>query len=478
MKKQTSSSFPGAVAPTTKKKKLGELDTLLLYSYGGKLPKYKNGSWLDSMSNGLLGFGSQAIGGGLLSPIFDAQMEAKADKDTKRNSMFAKYGITSELDPYDAWDRPEYKAYNTGKFAGKVTNEVGKVIAGAMTGMPVTPDVEGTKEIATEVQNKSYWDMPQNDTPKPFNNTLITMAPETTRAPLNVGDVGITDTPLQKYGGMNFSSKANYANGGEPINTLEGDLYSKIIMNRNKNKNFVDRAYNNSNPMYSPRINDDFSRSTHVMSWGEDNNGQAYMAPKMPYNYDSNGKLIEAIKIPNQYADYISSVGYKKATGMNYANGGNPNDDYNMQGALAAGLTADSTGHWQSVNPKDGMWLKSKEHPTAWMEYLYGYTLNPELNKNTNVVVNPSGYFGNNQLQYIPKKANGGSIQPQYEAEGGEVIQGSTPMVSSGGGVNRKASDMYKLNGNKHTNGGIEASNGEYIFSDKLKINKNFLSDI
>lgn len=371
MKKQTSSSFPGAVAPTTKKKKLGELDTLLLYAYGGKLPKYKNGNWLsngvESLSNGLLGFGSQVVGGGILAPIFDAQMEAKADKETKRHSMFAKYGITSDVDPYDAWDTSKYKAYNTGKLTGKVTNEVGKVIAGAMTGMPVAPDVEDIKTTVKEIQNKSYWDMPQNTTPSPYNNTLIPTDPVVSRAPLDVGDVGITDTPLQRYGG--------------------------------------------------------------------------YIYPR-------------------------------------YANGGDPGDDYNMQGALDAGLTADSTGHWQSVNPKDGMWLKSKEHPTAWKEYLYGYTLNPELNKNTSVVVNPSGYFGNNQLQYIPKKANGGSIEPQYEAEDGEVIQGSTPMVYNGGTVNRKASDMYKLNGNKHTQGGIEASNGEYIFSDKLKVNKKFLSDI
>ena len=91
------------------------------------------------------------------------------------------------------------------------------------------------------------------------------------------------------------------------------------------------------------------------------------------------------------------------------AEGGPVGDDelYNMRRAVELGYTPDETGHWPSVDSETGMFLKSKEHPTAWMEYLYGYTLNPELNKNTNVVVNPEGYFGNNQLQYIPKKQYG-----------------------------------------------------------------------
>ena len=45
-------------------------------------------------------------------------------------------------------------------------------------------------------------------------------------------------------------------------------------------------------------------------------------------------------------------------------------DDYNM-------LVANRP-HWGSVDPETGMWLKSKQHPTAWMEYKK-YALNPEL---------------------------------------------------------------------------------------------------
>jgi hypothetical protein len=93
------------------------------------------------------------------------------------------------------------------------------------------------------------------------------------------------------------------------------------------------------------------------------------------------------------------------------ADGGPVGNDglYNMQRALELGYTPDETGHWPSVDSETGMFLKSKEHPTAWMEYLYGHALNPELNRTTNVVVNPEGYFGENQLQYIPK-AQGGYV--------------------------------------------------------------------
>ena len=112
-----------------------------------------------------------------------------------------------------------------------------------------------------------------------------------------------------------------YANGGG-VNSLEGDLISKVIMNRNKDKDFVQRAYAsgeypNSNMFTRFDDNNFGEKNTHLMSWGEDDSGQAYMYPEVlnPKN--------EAVKVPNQYADYISNKGYKKATGMKeYANGG------------------------------------------------------------------------------------------------------------------------------------------------------------
>ena len=113
--------------------------------------------------------------------------------------------------------------------------------------------------------------------------------------------------------------KAKHPDGG-PVNTLEGDLISKVIMNRNRDKDFVKRAYAvgeypESNMFVQPDANEFGQKNSHLMGWGEDESGQAYMYPEVmnPNN--------EAVKVPNQYADYISSTGYKKAAGMQYAKG-------------------------------------------------------------------------------------------------------------------------------------------------------------
>ena len=138
---------------------------------------------------------------------------------------------------------------------------------------------------------------------------------------------------IGKYGGKMYSWGGNiYANGGN-TNSLEGDLISKVIMNRNRDKDFVQRAYavgeypeSNMFTRFDP--NKFGQKNTHLMSWGEDDKGQAYMYPDImnPNN--------EAVKVPNQYADYISSKGYKKATGMGYAMGGPINTMYAGGGSM------------------------------------------------------------------------------------------------------------------------------------------------
>lgn len=126
---------------------------------------------------------------------------------------------------------------------------------------------------------------------------------------------------LLKYLNNDFSYMPVKKAEGGPVNTLEGDLISKVIMNRNRNKDFVQRAYAvgeypESNMFVQPDANEFGQKNSHLMSWGEDERGQSYMYPEVmnPNN--------EAIKVPNQYADYISSTGYKKATGMSHAQGG------------------------------------------------------------------------------------------------------------------------------------------------------------
>ena len=76
-------------------------------------------------------------------------------------------------------------------------------------------------------------------------------------------------------------------------------------------------------------------------------------------------------------------------------------DDYNM--------LVENRPHWGSVDPESGDWLKSMDHPTAWMEYM-NYALSPR-SLDTDVVVDPSGHFGDRQLKYIPEAQRGTFIK-------------------------------------------------------------------
>ena len=112
-----------------------------------------------------------------------------------------------------------------------------------------------------------------------------------------------------------YDPNAKYFNNGG-INKLEGDIISKVLMERNRGVDFVDRAFalgdNPGTPMFNLPDDEQFGQNmSHKMAWGEDDNGQAWMYPTVMNPND------EAIQVPNQYADYISSEGYKNATGMN-----------------------------------------------------------------------------------------------------------------------------------------------------------------
>jgi len=80
---------------------------------------------------------------------------------------------------------------------------------------------------------------------------------------------------------------------------------------------------------------------------------------------------------------------------------------YNLKRAKELGYTRDKSGHLHSVDHETGMWLKSKKHPTAHKEYI-SMMLNPDVK----AVVNPEGYFGKDQLQYVPRYKNGGETDP------------------------------------------------------------------
>lgn len=145
----------------------------------------------------------------------------------------------------------------------------------------------------------------------------------------------------------------------------------------------------------------------------DDQGNQQMMYPDQEYQFPGNGVYeIPMVQSGGTFdPDTDEFIGYSDELPEEY----NENDNkYNQKRADELGYKRDETGHLPSVDYTNGMWLKSKEHPTAWMEYLYGYTLNPELNKNTNVVINPEGYFGENQLQYVNKKY-GGMLNPETD---------------------------------------------------------------
>lgn len=72
--------------------------------------------------------------------------------------------------------------------------------------------------------------------------------------------------------------------------------------------------------------------------------------------------------------------------------------------------------------------------------------------------------------------ANGGqTLGPQYEAEGGEMIQykgGDKPRVYGKGGLSQKAANEFEIKGPSHANGGVDMSDekGARIYSDKLTV--------
>jgi hypothetical protein len=123
----------------------------------------------------------------------------------------------------------------------------------------------------------------------------------------------------------------------------------------------------------------------------------------------------------------------KPTKSVKHENGGPFNETYNLQRAIELGYTPDEAGHMPSVDEETGMWLKSSDHETAWKEYLYG-SLNKELGSNYNVRVNPEGYFGERQLQYVPK-TYGGKVPNiptwNYPSKGTPIYRDTTEIPSN-----------------------------------------------
>lgn len=80
----------------------------------------------------------------------------------------------------------------------------------------------------------------------------------------------------------------------------------------------------------------------------------------------------------------------------------------------------------------------------------------------------------NNTLQTLKNKKakvfkDAGGLTASYEAEDGEVLKGK-PTILSGGKAKHLGNGLYKLEGNKHEEGGIKAKGGEFMLSDNPEL--------
>ena len=187
-----------------------------------------------------------------------------------------------------------------------------------------------------------------------------------------------------------FDPNAKYYQDGG-VSPLEGNYLSKVIMNRNRGTDFVDRAYalgaNPGTPIFNVPDDEQFGAyMSHKMAYGEDDSGKTWMFPTVlnPNN--------EAIEVPGQYADYISSEGYKYATGMKQK-GGFQDDlgkhrqlirdwtygqsigmlqekqlggqQYRYEGRKDAVYTKDTKGNWLIKSPGTKMQWQLVDDPTG-----------------------------------------------------------------------------------------------------------------
>lgn len=151
---------------------------------------------------------------------------------------------------------------------------------------------------------------------------------------------------------------------------------------------------------------------------------------------------------------------------------------YNVKGWLAAGAPGgidpgDGEFHGASVDPNTGMWLKSKNHPTAWKEHL-GAQLSPDpFFKENMSVVNPEGHFGKNQLQYVPRNKHGGYRRAQKgKFTDEDSPKKNKPNKPDQGVINTQNTLRYRTKTNLPANG-VWSDEWEKIYNDYLKSQNN-----
>jgi hypothetical protein len=90
-------------------------------------------------------------------------------------------------------------------------------------------------------------------------------------------ELELTDKEIEKYKAQGYVvEEVDEFQPGGPVNTLEGDLFAKVLMERNRDKEFVKRAFNPQDYPNHVQYNEDGTTSTHRMAWGTDDTGVSY----------------------------------------------------------------------------------------------------------------------------------------------------------------------------------------------------------
>lgn len=310
---------------------------------------------------------------------------------------------------------------------------------------------------------------------------------------------------------------------GDPPNrlTFENELMSRVITERNKDKNFVQRALNPSD--YPVIVNEDGSETTHLMQYSTDDNGNAYVSPTVIQNQlgllsklnedeavQYGAKSGEEIMIPNiDLADYYTKNGLiKHAYGTNsqgimkkkmnfvkrYANGTDakgmdPNhyiispaealNDYNIM--LAEAEAKANNNPWLPIVGIAGQVLQTGigiagkaaiAKAGAGGKFKVGEGFD-EPNKEIDLeAINKFNFSSDNaSLEKGTTAAMGNNnVQKDVEVEGGEMYE--TPQGQVG-----------EFKGPSHEAGGIplevgkDVEQGTKVYSDRLKIGEKTLAE-
>lgn len=162
-------------------------------------------------------------------------------------------------------------------------------------------------------------------------------------------------------------------------------------------------------------------------------------------------------------------------SGYNYSQGLNNQTDQLVQGAGTLGQFAGTAANMAGMMGAFGQPIPKTMAYGGPLKYFgaggfpehYGMKLGSE---------NPN--FGNYPRFMM---ADGGMPKPTgptYEAENSEVVSGKQPKVYGKGSIQKLAEGMFKIKGNTHENGGVKASGGQYVYSDRLTLDDSFLKGL